>query len=61
MTNHAWADNALRCCGARIKALRPNEHYSWAYYRIERERVTLGALYDMAVEHNCRTYLEAVN
>lgn len=61
MINHAWADNALRCCGARIKGLRPHEHYSWAYYRIEREREGLGALYDMATEHNCRTYLEAVD
>ena len=47
MTNHDWADNAMRCAGARIKALRPFEHYSWAHYRQQRERVTLSALYDL--------------
>ena len=48
MVNHDWAENALRCCGARIKSLRPHERYSWAYYRINRERVTLNALFELA-------------
>lgn len=47
MADHSWAENAMRCAGARIKALRPHERYSWAYYRIKRERVTLSALYEM--------------
>jgi hypothetical protein len=47
MTNHTWADNAMRCAGARIKSLRPFEHYSWAHYRQQRERETLNALYDL--------------
>lgn len=55
MINHTWADNALCCCGARIKELRPHERYSWAYYRIEREREGLNALYDMAWQHFCQT------
>lgn len=54
MIDHSWADNALRCCGARIKALRPDERYSWAYYRIERERVTLNMLYELHWQHTCR-------
>ena len=45
--DHSWCVNALRCCGARIQALKPLERYSWAYYRIDRERVTLSALYDL--------------
>ena len=45
--NHSWAENAMRCSAARIKALRPNEHFSWAYYRIDRERETLRALYEL--------------
>ena len=45
MIDHTWADNAMRCAGARIKELRPFEHQSWAYYRINRERETLNALY----------------
>jgi hypothetical protein len=44
-TDHSWCENALRCCGARIQCLRPHERYSWAYYRIDRERETLSALY----------------
>lgn len=45
--NHSWAENAMRCSAARINALRPNEHFSWAYYRIDRERETLRALYEL--------------
>lgn len=47
MINHTWADNAMRCAGARIRELRPFEHQSWAYYRINRERETLNALFDL--------------
>lgn len=47
MTNHTWADNAMRCAAARIKALRPVEHYIWAHYRQQRERETLTALYNL--------------
>jgi hypothetical protein len=47
MINHTWADNAMRCAGARIRELRPFEHQSWAFYRINRERETLNALYDL--------------
>jgi len=57
MIDHSWAENALRCCGARIKELRPNERFSWAYYRIDRERISLGALYDMSIEHSARLFL----
>jgi len=45
MTDHTWADNAMRCAAARIRDLRPFEHQSWAHYRQQRERVTLNALY----------------
>jgi len=59
MINHTWADNAMRCAGARIKELRPFEHQSWAYYRIDRERETLNALYDLYwVDHVCRELSE---
>jgi hypothetical protein len=47
MTNHTWADNAMRCAAARIRELRPVEHYSWAHYRQQRERETLSALYNL--------------
>jgi hypothetical protein len=47
MTNYTWADNATRCAAARIRELRPVEHYSWAHYRMKRERETLSALYDL--------------
>lgn len=43
--DHTWADNAMRCAGARIQELRPFEHQSWAHYRQQRERETLNALY----------------
>jgi hypothetical protein len=61
MINHTWVANALSCSAQRIKDLRPFDHYSWADYRIKQERITLGYLYDAAVEHNARTYLEATD
>jgi hypothetical protein len=51
MTDYTWADNAMRCAGARIRDLRPFEHYSWAYYRQQRERETLNALYAIWWDH----------
>jgi hypothetical protein len=47
MTNHEWADNAMRCAGTRAWNLRPVEHHSWAYYLQKRERETLIALYNL--------------
>lgn len=47
MVNHDWAENAMRCAAARIRDLRPFEHYSWAHYRQQRERETLAALFDL--------------
>jgi hypothetical protein len=47
MVDHAWAENAMRCSAARIKELVPQERYSWAFYKIERERETLRALYNL--------------
>lgn len=37
----------MRCSAARLKALRPFEHYSWAHFRQKRERETLAALYNL--------------
>ena len=47
MTDHTWAENAMRCAAARIRDLRPFEHQSWAHYRQQRERETLNALYSL--------------
>ena len=47
MTDHTWAENAMRCAAARVRALRPYEHQSWAHYRQQRERETLSALYKL--------------
>ena len=46
-TNHSWTENAMRCSALRLQELKPNEHFSWAYYRINRERETLRALYEL--------------
>ena len=47
MADHTWTDNAMRCAAARVRDLRPFERYSWAHFRMQRERLTLNALYDL--------------
>ena len=47
MINHNWAKNAMDCSIARIHELLPNQNYSWAHYRLQRERETMGALLEL--------------
>ncbi len=56
LINHAWASNAMHCCVNRIRELSEDGKYSWAHYRIERERDSLTALMELHWAHRDRQH-----
>lgn len=48
---HAWATDAFRCCHARLKSMSPWLQLPGTYNRVERERESQEALFELRQSH----------